>query len=154
MNALFDVTAIGNAIVDVIAPANESFLGDEGLTKGAMILIDQARATDLYGRMAAGVEASGGSAANTIAGVANLGGRAAFIGKVAKDELGEIYAHDIRAVGARFDTEPLVGGPATARCLINVTPDGQRTMCTYLGACVELTEIGRASCRERVFKDV
>ncbi len=139
MNALLDVTAIGNAIVDVIAPANESFLGDEGLAKGAMILIDEARATDLYGRMAASLEASGGSAANTIAGVANLGGRAAFIGKVAKDELGEIYAHDIRAVGARFDTEPLIGGPATARCLINVTSDGQRTMCTYLGACVELT---------------
>ncbi len=139
MNALFDVTAIGNAIVDVIAPAEETFLGDEGLAKGAMILIDEARATDLYGRMAAGVEASGGSAANTVAGVANLGGRAAFIGKVAKDELGAIYAHDIRAAGARFETEPLVGGPATARCLINVTPDGQRTMCTYLGACVELT---------------
>lgn len=139
MNALLDVTAIGNAIVDVIAPAEESFLGDEGLTKSAMILIDEARATELYGRMAAGVEASGGSAANTIAGIANLGGRAAFVGKVAKDELGEIYAHDIRAVGARFETEPLIGGPATARCLINVTPDGQRTMCTYLGACVELT---------------
>ncbi len=139
MNALFDVTAIGNAIVDVIAPAEESFLGDEGMDKGAMILIDEARAADLYGRMAAGVEASGGSAANTVAGVANLGGRAAFIGKVAKDELGAIYTHDIRAVGARFETEPLVGGPATARCLINVTPDGQRTMCTYLGASTELT---------------
>ena len=140
MNALFDVTAIGNAIVDVIAPATETFLGGEGLTKGAMILIDEARATSLYGRMAPGVEASGGSAANTVAGLANFGGRAAFIGKVAKDELGDIYAHDIRATGARFETAALVGGPATARCLINVTPDGQRTMCTYLGACVELTE--------------
>jgi sugar/nucleoside kinase (ribokinase family) len=89
--------------------------------------------------MAPGIEASGGSAANTIAGVANLGGRAAYIGKVADDELGGIYRHDIRAIGARFDTAPLSGGPATARSLINVTPDGQRTMCTYLGACVELT---------------
>jgi sugar/nucleoside kinase (ribokinase family) len=139
MNALFDVTAIGNAIVDVIAPADDAFLEREDLHKGAMILVDEARATDLYGRMAPGIEASGGSAANTVAGVANLGGRAAYIGKVAADGLGDIYAHDIRAVGAHFETQPLSGGPATARCLINVTPDGQRTMCTYLGACVELT---------------
>ena len=139
MTLLYDVTAIGNAIVDVIAPADEAFLDGESLPKGAMTLIDQARAEQLYGRMGAGVEASGGSACNTVAGVAGLGGRAAYIGKVADDTLGGIFAHDVRAVGAHFDTPPLSGGPSTARCLINVTPDGQRTMCTYLGACVELT---------------
>jgi sugar/nucleoside kinase (ribokinase family) len=139
MDPVFDVVAIGNAIVDVIAPADEAFLAREGLVKGAMTLIDEARAGELHGRMAAGVEASGGSAGNTVAGVAGLGGRTAFIGKVANDALGDIFAHDIRATGARFETPPLEAGPATARSLINVTPDGQRTMCTYLGACVELT---------------
>lgn len=139
MSARFDVAAIGNAIVDVIAPADDAFLEAEGLAKGGMTLIDEARAQELYGRMAPGVEASGGSAGNTIAGVASLGGRAAYIGKVADDVLGDIFAHDIRAIGAHFETVRLAGGPATARCLINVTPDGQRTMCTYLGACVTLS---------------
>ena len=139
MSALFDVAAIGNAIVDVIAPADDAFLMAEGMAKGAMTLIDEGRATELYGRMAAGIEASGGSAANTVAGVASLGGRSAYIGKVAADALGDIFAHDIRASGAHFQTDPLRGGPATARCLISVTPDGQRTMSTYLGACVQLT---------------
>jgi len=139
MTALYDVAAIGNAIVDVIAPADEAFLAGEGLAKGAMTLIDEARAQQLYGRMGPGMETSGGSGANTVAGVASLGGRAAFIGKVAGDQLGEVFAHDMRALGAAFDTPPLAGGPATARCLINVTPDGERTMCTYLGACIELT---------------
>src|SRR5450432_1005673 len=139
MTALYDVAAIGNAIVDVIAPADEAFLAGEGLAKGAMTLIDEARAQQLYGRMGPGMETSGGSGANTVAGVASLGGRAAFIGKVAGDQLGELFAHDMRALGAAFDTPPLAEGPATARCLINVTPDGERTMCTYLGACVELT---------------
>jgi sugar/nucleoside kinase (ribokinase family) len=138
MSSLLDVTAIGNAIVDVISPAQPAFLEGEGLTPGSMTLIDEATASALYGRMAPGLEASGGSAANTIAGVASFGGQAAFIGKVADDELGAIFAHDIRAIGARFDTKPLAGGPATARCLVNVTPDGQRTMSTFLGACVEL----------------
>ena len=138
MSAPFDVTAIGNAIVDVISPVAPEFLAREGLISGSMSLVDEARADELYARMPPGVEASGGSAANTVAGVASLGGRAAFIGKVARDELGEIFAHDIRAMGARFETPFLVGGPATARCLVNVTPDGQRTMSTYLGACVEL----------------
>ena len=138
MTGLFDVAAIGNAIVDVIAPADDAFLSREGMAKGAMTLIDEARATDLYTRMAAGIEASGGSAANTVAGVASLGGRSAYVGKVADDTLGAIFAHDIRAVGAHFETPPLAGGPATARCLINVTADGQRTMSTYLGACVRL----------------
>jgi sugar/nucleoside kinase (ribokinase family) len=139
MNALYDVAAIGNAIVDVIAPAADSFLEAEGLAKGAMILVDEARSAALYDRMAPGIEASGGSAGNTVAGVASLGGRAAYIGKVADDSLGGIFSHDIRAIGAHFATAPLQGGPATARCLVNVTPDGQRTMCTYLGACVELS---------------
>ena len=138
MTALYDVAAIGNAIVDVIAPADDAFLAAEGLTKGAMTLIDAARAGQLYGRMAPGMETSGGSGANTVAGAASLGGRAAFIGKVADDQLGEVFAHDMKAIGAAFDTAPLTGGAATARCLINVTPDGERTMCTYLGACVEL----------------
>jgi sugar/nucleoside kinase (ribokinase family) len=139
MTALYDVAAIGNAIVDVIAPADDAFLSREGLAKGAMALIDESRAHQLYGRMAPGMETSGGSGGNTVAGVASLGGRAAFIGKVADDQLGEVFAHDMRALGANFDTVPLSGGPATARCLINVTPDGERTMSTYLGACIELT---------------
>jgi sugar/nucleoside kinase (ribokinase family) len=139
MTAAYDVAAIGNAIVDVLARADDAFLDAEGLDKGSMRLIDEARAHELYGRMAAGVEASGGSAANTIAGVASFGGRSLFVGKVARDALGEVFTHDIRAVGARFDTPSLNSGPATGRCLINVTPDGERTMCTFLGAAVRLT---------------
>ncbi|HXU99871.1 MAG TPA: adenosine kinase [Caulobacteraceae bacterium] len=139
MPAQFDVAAIGNAIVDVLASADDAFLAAEQLAKGSMMLIDEDRAHQLYGRMAAGLEASGGSAANTVAGVASLGGRAHFAGKVAADALGEIFAHDIRAIGVDFTTAPLTDGPATARCLINVTPDGERTMCTFLGAAVRLT---------------
>jgi sugar/nucleoside kinase (ribokinase family) len=139
MTALYDVAAIGNAIVDVIAPAEEAFLQAEGLSRGSMQLIDEARGVDLYSRMAPGIETSGGSAGNTIAGVASFGGRAAYIGKVADDQLGGVFAHDMRAIGVGFETPPLSGGAATARCLINVTPDGQRTMCTYLGASTELT---------------
>lgn len=139
MTALHDVAAIGNAIVDVIAPAEEAFLQAEGLSRGSMQLIDEARGVDLYSRMAPGIETSGGSAGNTIAGVASFGGRAAYIGKVADDQLGGVFAHDMRAIGVGFETPPLSGGAATARCLINVTPDGQRTMCTYLGASTELT---------------
>ena len=139
MPDLYDVAAIGNAIVDVIAPCSDDFLTDEGLARGAMTLIDDLQADQLYGRMAAGIEASGGSAANTVAGVASLGGRAAYIGKVADDGLGRVFAHDINAIGVSFDVPVLVGGPATARCLINVTPDGQRTMSTVLGASTRLT---------------
>lgn len=139
MTATYDVAAIGNAIVDVIAPADEAFLQSESLVKGSMQLIDEARGVDLYGRMAPGMETSGGSAGNTIAGIASLGGRAAYLGKVAPDQLGDVFAHDMRAIGVHFATAPLAHGPATARCLINVTPDGQRTMCTYLGASTELT---------------
>ncbi len=137
MSELYDVAAIGNAIVDVIAPADDAFLTDLALDKGAMMLVDEARSALLYDRMAAGVETSGGSAGNTIAGVASLGGRAAYLGKVAKDQLGDVFRHDMRAIGAHFDTPPLIDGPSTARCLINVTPDGERTMCTYLGASTE-----------------
>jgi sugar/nucleoside kinase (ribokinase family) len=135
MSLSFDVAAVGNAIVDVISPATDAFLAGEGLAKGAMTLIDTDQADALYGRMGAGVEASGGSAGNTVAGVASLGGRAAYIGKVAQDVLGSVFRHDITAIGVHF--EPTFGGASnlgTGRCLINVTPDGQRTMATYLGA--------------------
>ena len=136
--AAFDVTAIGNAIVDVIAHADDAFLAVNGIEKGGMTLIDAVRAEELYGRMGPGVEISGGSAGNTIAGVAALGGKGAYIGKVRDDQLGDVYRHDIRAMGVRFDTAPLSEGVPTARCLILVTPDAQRSMNTYLGACVEL----------------
>ncbi|MET0294861.1 MAG: adenosine kinase [Phenylobacterium sp.] len=139
MSELYDVTAIGNAIVDVIAPAEEGFVERHGYAKGAMNLVDEAQATALYGAMAPGIETSGGSAGNTVAGLASFGGKAAFLGKVADDQLGAVFAHDMRAIGAAFDGAPLQGGPATARCLINVTPDGQRTMCTFLGASVRFT---------------
>lgn len=139
MTAAYDVAAIGAAIVDVISPADDAFLERQSLVKSAMTLIDQDRAVDLYAHMAPGLEASGGSAGNTAAGVASLGGSAAFVGKVANDQLGEVFAHDMRAGGVHFDTAPLTSGLATARSLINVTPDGHRTMATFLGASVALT---------------
>ncbi len=139
MNArTYDVCGIGNAIVDVLASAKEAFLAEQQLTKGAMSLIDGARAEALYAMMGPGREVSGGSAANSMVGLAALGGSAAFIGKVRNDQLGGIFAHDIRAAGVDFPTPPAKEGPPTARCLILVTPDGQRTMNTYLGACVGL----------------
>jgi sugar/nucleoside kinase (ribokinase family) len=134
-----DVVALGNAIVDVIAQADDAFLAAEGLDKGSMGLIDEDRAHSLYGRMAQAVETSGGSAGNTVAGVASLGGTAGYIGKVADDQLGDVFAHDMAAVGVHFDIPRLLGGPATARSLINVTADGERTMSTFLGASVALT---------------
>ena len=134
----FDVLCIGNAIVDIIARAEDDFLHDNSIIKGAMNLIDADRAELLYDRMGPAVETSGGSAGNTAAGVASLGGKAAFFGKVADDHLGGIYRHDIRAQGVAFDTLPLAGTPPTARSMIFVTPDGERSMNTYLGACVEL----------------
>jgi sugar/nucleoside kinase (ribokinase family) len=137
-NAKYAVTAIGNAIVDVLANAEDMFLLQQKLTKGAMTLIDAAGADRLYKLMKSGVEASGGSAANTVAGLAALGGKAAFIGKVSDDKLGDVFGRDIRKVGVDFDTPPLTNGVSTARCLIFVTPDAQRTMQTFLGACVEL----------------
>lgn len=135
----FDLCAVGNAIVDVLAPCDDAFLERESLVKGSMMLIDEARAVSLYDAMAAGIEASGGSAGNTIAGAASFGGRAAYIGKVADDQLGQVYRHDMRAIGAAFATPELKGGAATGRSLINVTDDGQRTMSTFLGAANQLT---------------
>jgi sugar/nucleoside kinase (ribokinase family) len=134
----YDVLCIGNAIVDIIAQCDDAFLETNGIIKGAMNLIDTRRAELLYSRMGPAIEASGGSAGNTAAGVASFGGRAAFFGKVSNDPLGEIYAHDIHAQGVAFDTKPLEGQPPTARSMIFVTPDGERSMNTYLGACVEL----------------
>ncbi|MBB3770730.1 sugar/nucleoside kinase (ribokinase family) [Angulomicrobium tetraedrale] len=134
-----DVIGFGNAIVDVIARSEEAFLDRHGMRKGGMTLIDEARAEAVYADMGPGVEISGGSAANTMVGIAALGGRAGFIGKVRDDELGGIFAHDIRAAGVAYATPAAVAGPTTARCLILVTPDGERTMNTYLGAAQHLT---------------
>ncbi len=135
----YDVLGIGNAIVDVIARAEDDFLVAHGMHKGGMALIDEARAAAIYAAMGPAVESSGGSAANTIVGVASFGGRAAFVGKVKDDELGRTFAHDIRAARVAFDTRPAKHGPSTARCYIMVTPDGERTMNTYLGAAQDLT---------------
>ena len=131
----YDVVAIGNAIVDVLSQSNDGFLEEHKLPKGAMSLIDAKDAERLYALMGPGVERSGGSAANTAAGLAGLGARVAFIGKVSDDQLGEVFRHDIQAVGVDFTTRPLQEGLSTARCLIFVTPDAQRTMQTFLGAC-------------------
>ncbi|WP_043360776.1 adenosine kinase [Belnapia sp. F-4-1] len=131
-----DILGIGNAIVDVLARADDAFLAAEGLDKGAMRLIGAEEAEGLYGRMGPGVESSGGSAGNTCAVAAALGARVGYLGKVAEDALGQVFAHDIRAAGVHFPTAPLRGGAPTARCLILVTPDAQRTMNTFLGACV------------------
>ncbi len=130
---LVDVVGIGNAIVDVIARATDEFVAGQGLTKGSMSLIDEPRAEELYALMGPGIEASGGSVANTVAGIASFGGAASFIGKVHDDQLGNVYAHDMKASGVRFDAVPSPTGPATGRSLILVTPDAQRTMNTFLG---------------------
>jgi adenosine kinase len=134
----FDVLGIGNAIVDVLARTEDDFLIKQAMQKGGMALIDETRASDIYDAMGPAVEISGGSAANTIVGVASLGGRAAFVGKVKDDELGRVFAHDIRAAGVTFQTPPASDGPSTARCYVLVTPDGERTMNTYLGAAQDL----------------
>ncbi|MFV0523788.1 MAG: adenosine kinase [Acidimicrobiales bacterium] len=128
-----DVIGVGNAIVDVITHASDAFLDGEGLIKGSMALIDQARAVTLYDRMGPGVEASGGSVANTMAGLASFGADAAFIGKVADDQLGKFFGHDMQSVGVDFVADTTTGGLPTGRCLILVTPDAQRTLNTYLG---------------------
>ena len=138
MEKSYDVVGIGNAIVDVLVQADDDLIDNFELTKGTMALVDEAQAERLYASVGPGLETSGGSAANTLAGVAQLGGRAGFIGRVRNDQLGGIFSHDIRSVGARFDTPAATEGPSTARCLILVTPDAQRTMCTYLGASVGL----------------
>jgi adenosine kinase len=134
----YDVLGIGNAIVDVIARAEDDFLAKHAMHKGAMALIDEERAAAIYDAMGPATEMSGGSAANTIVGVGSLGARAAFIGKVKDDELGRAFAHDIRAAGVEYRTPPASDGPSTARCYVLVTPDGERTMNTYLGAAQDL----------------
>ena len=138
--ARFDILGIGNAIVDVLAPVPESFLSHHDMRKGSMALIDAETAERIYRAMPAAQETSGGSAANTCAVAANLGARVAYIGQVADDQLGGVFRHDITASGVHFPTPPLVGGAPTARCLILVSHDAQRTMNTYLGACVSLGE--------------
>jgi sugar/nucleoside kinase (ribokinase family) len=139
MPTIYDVLGIGNAIVDVIARTEDDFLVKHGMHKGAMALIDEARAEAIYASMGPAMESSGGSGANTIAGIASFGGKAAFVGKVKDDTLGRAFAHDIRAIGVDFATRPAAEGPSTARCYVLVTPDGERTMNTYLGAAQNLS---------------
>ena len=137
-SAKYDVLGIGNAIFDILVQTDESFLSRHGMTKGGMALIDEARAASIYRDMGPATEMSGGSAANTIVGLANLGARAAYVGKVKDDQIGRLYTHDIRAAGVAFETRPAADGPATGCSYILVTPDGERTMNTYLGAAQEL----------------
>lgn len=147
-----DVVGVGNAIVDVIAEADDAFLAAHGVPKGGMILINEPRAREIYEAMADGREISGGSAANTIACLASLGGAGGFVGKVADDRLGAVFRRELAELGVDFATAPLAGGPGTGRCLINVTPDAQRSMTTYLGAAglvspddIDTAMIGRAA---------
>jgi sugar/nucleoside kinase (ribokinase family) len=140
MTTRFDIIGIGNAIVDVVAQAEDTFLSRHDMRKGAMTLIDAEAAEVLYAAMPPGQESSGGSAANTCAVAAALGARVAYLGKVADDQLGKVFSHDMTATGVHFPSAPLYGGAPTARCLIVVTPDAQRTMHTYLGACVSFDE--------------
>jgi sugar/nucleoside kinase (ribokinase family) len=130
----FDVLGIGNALVDVLSNETEDFVERMGLNRGAMTLIEERRAHELYDAMGPAIEISGGSAANTIVGLASFGSRAAYLGKVRSDQLGDVFAHDIRSTGVTFSSPPAADGPTTGRCLIVVTPDAQRTMNTYLGA--------------------
>src|SRR6201981_2289073 len=138
-DAKYDVLGVGNAIFDVLVKTDEAFLASHGMTKGSMALIDEARAASIYRDMGPATEMSGGSAANTIVGIANLGARAAYVGKVRDDQIGRLYIHDIRAAGVAFETKAAADGPATGCSYILVTPDGERTMNTYLGAAQELT---------------
>ena len=138
ISATYDVIGVGNAIVDVLSPTEDEFLTQHGLDKGMMTLIDTDQAAALYQAMGSGIEVSGGSAANTLAGIASLGGNGAYIGKVRNDTLGGVFNHDIKAIGVDFRTPAATDGATTARCLIFVTPDAQRTMQTYLGISVEL----------------
>lgn len=141
----YGVVAVGNALVDVLAQVSEDFITEQnenhGMEKGAMTLIEESRAVDLYAAMPEGLETSGGSAANTMAGFASFGGEGAFIGKVADDALGKVFQNDIRSLGVKFDTQPLILGASTGRCMILVTPDADRTMNTFLGASVELSPV-------------
>ena len=137
-NFAYDVVAIGNAIVDVLVQTNDSFLKESSLSKGNMLLLNKLEAEKLYASIKPDFESSGGSAANTLVGLSQLGSNAGFIGRVRNDKLGEIFTKDIRSAGAQFETKKAITGPPTARCLIFITPDAQRTMCTYLGASVLL----------------
>ncbi|PCI99089.1 MAG: adenosine kinase [Alphaproteobacteria bacterium] len=141
----YGVVAVGNALVDVLSQTSEDFIAQQkaehGMEKGAMTLVEETRAVDLYAQMPQGIETSGGSAANTMAGFASFGGKGAFIGKVADDELGKTYKNDIQSLGVTFDTMPLILGASTGRCMILVTPDADRTMNTFLGASVELSPV-------------
>lgn len=135
-----DVIGFGNAIVDVLAKCDDAFLEQFAIPKGGMILIDEEKAGAIYGAMAPGVEVSGGSNANAIAAIASLGGRGGFVGKVAADGLGDIFRHDLRSMGVEYETTALENGPETGRCLVNVTPDAQRSMATFLGAAALVTD--------------
>src|SRR6201987_751406 len=137
--AKYDVLGVGNAIFDVLVKTDEAFLASHGMTKGSMALIDEARAASIYRDMGPATEISGGSAANTIVGIANFGARAAYVGKIKEDQIGRLYAHDIRAAGVAYETRPAADGPATGCSYILVTRDGERTMNTYLGAAQDLT---------------
>ena len=136
----FDVLAIGNALVDVLVHADDEFIARTGVVPGAMTMVDAARSDEIYAEMGPATETSGGSAANTASGVASFGGRAAYIGRVSDDTFGKVFSHDLRSVGVHFDVLPATTGPPTGRCLVMVTPDAQRTMCTFLGAGAELDE--------------
>jgi sugar/nucleoside kinase (ribokinase family) len=136
----FDVLTLGNALVDVLVHADDGFIAHMGVERGAMTMVDAARSDEIYAEMGPAVEASGGSAANTAAGVASFGGKAAYIGRVADDTFGKVFAHDLRSAGVHFESPFAVTGSPTGRCLVVVTPDAQRTMCTYLGAGAELDE--------------
>jgi sugar/nucleoside kinase (ribokinase family) len=140
MTALFDVAGIGNAIVDVLSFSDDAFLTRVGLNKNSMTLVDEIRAETLYRQMGQSTECSGGSVANSLAGIASLGGKTAFIGKVRDDQLGSIFIHDMHAVGVHFSSPAAQDGPATASCLVYVTPDAQRTMATFIGACSLVSE--------------
>jgi sugar/nucleoside kinase (ribokinase family) len=140
-DAKYDVLGIGNALFDVLVRTDEAFLARHGMTKGSMSLIDEVRAASIYKDMGPATEVSGGSAANTIVGVASLGARAAYVGKVRDDQIGKLYVHDIRAAGVAFDTPAAKDGPATGCSYILVTPDGERTMNTYLGAAQDLSPV-------------
>ncbi len=129
----FDVLAIGNAIVDILTETDDAFLTANDLVKGSMELIDADRADALYAAMPPGIEASGGSAANTAAALGSFGGTAAFIGKVRDDQLGAVFTHDMRAIGVTFESAPAPEGPPTARCMVIITPDAERTLNTSLG---------------------
>lgn len=130
----FDIAAMGNALVDILSHEDDAFILRAGLERGAAIMVDGPRSNEVYDAMGPAAEVSGGSAANTAAGIASFGGKAAFIGRVANDTFGHLFAHDLRGIGVRFESMPAADGPPTGRCLVAVTPDAQRTMCTYLGA--------------------